>query len=395
MQRAHWKDQHDDDDTIHSDDVSTMAADESPRLGNGRPPQRPRGPSFSTRHVSKMTKQMLSALRLSGDVFFPLRRLVIIWRNGRWGQITTQWCETAIGRATSEACSGPLHPARPRQAEKRLKVFFQPATPPQSLPESASVLLQQKVLEYVLEHLAAFNAPQMRDYLKDENPDSDLYAARFREDTGPCGLKIVRWYVGGDFRPKWLEVEGGNDKPPEAEPPTQAATLTDMLCNYATGLPMVREDKGLHSRLQSLAFRTALATWLLEQCDEERRLGDAIRRWRGATEVLMPKTMGRRLLWWHLPLRSLLGLNVLSSTRSLPLSQTRHKTPQCLKLTGLGAWPRRPPDRDGRWKALTDKASGNGTKAPARKKQGERQVLNPTREVQRQEHNTATATASG
>lgn len=53
-----------------------------------------------------MTKQMLSALRLSGDVFFPLRRLVIIWRNGRWGQITTQWCETAIGRATFQSRRG-------------------------------------------------------------------------------------------------------------------------------------------------------------------------------------------------------------------------------------------------------------------------------------------------
>ncbi|KAJ6436772.1 Maltose permease MAL31 [Purpureocillium lavendulum] len=156
-------------------------------------------------------------------------------------------------------------PARLRQAEKRLKVFFPPATPPQSSLESASVLLQQEVLEYVLEHLAAFNAPTMRDYLKDGDPDSDLYAARFREDTWAGVLKIVRWHVS-ECRPQWLPVEG-SDKAPEAEPSTQAADLTDALCNYDSGLSAVREK--LHSKLQSSVFRSAFAAWLSEQCGGE------------------------------------------------------------------------------------------------------------------------------
>lgn len=46
---------------------------------------------------------------------------------------------------------------------------------------------------------------------------------------------------------------------------------------------------------------------------------------------------------------------------------------------------------DGRRKALTDKARGNGmTKVPARKRRGERPVLRPTQEAQRQEQKTAT-----
>ena len=82
----------------------------------------------------------------------------------------------------------------------------------------------------------------MRDYLKDGDPDSDVYAARFREDTWAGVLKIVRWHVS-DCRPESLPVEGSDDKPPEAEPSTQAAKLADAFCNYPAGLPVVREDK--------------------------------------------------------------------------------------------------------------------------------------------------------
>lgn len=64
-------------------------------------------------------------------------------------------------------------------------------------------------------------------------------------------------------------MEGGNDKPPEAAPSTQAANLTDAFGNYATGLPAVREDKGLYSKLQLSALRIALATWLSQQSDDE------------------------------------------------------------------------------------------------------------------------------
>ena len=51
---------------------------------------------------------------------------------------------------------------------------------------------------------------------------------------------------------------------------------------------------------------------------------------------------------------------------------------------------RRPSDRDGRRKALTHEAQGNGTKAPASNKQGKQPVLDPKRQMQRQKHNTAT-----
>jgi len=150
--------------------------------------------------------------------------------------------------------------------------------PPRQLPrESASVLIQPaRVLGFVLEHLAAFNAPKMRGYLKDGDLDSGLYAARFRADTWAGVLKIVRWHVS-DCRPEWLPVGGSDEKPPEAAPSTQATDLTDAFCGYAAIL--VPKDERLHSKLQSSAFRTDLLALLLRHCGgqpdgEEMQLDD-------------------------------------------------------------------------------------------------------------------------
>jgi len=286
-------------------------------------------------------------------------------------------------------------PARLRQAEKRLKVFFPPTTPPQSSLESASVLLQQEVLEFVLEHLAAFNAPKMRDYLQDGDPDSDLYAARFREGTWAGVLKIVRWHVG-DCRPKWLPVEGSH-KPPEAEPSTQAASLTDALCNYDAGLSAVREK--LHSKLQSSVFRSAFAAWLSEQCGGEpggEEMQSADGAWGskgshadddGSTVVLAAAAaakapgVGRPVDPKPAAKEAAKPTAKPDATRDAPLPEV--DDPRCMAEGRL-------PDRNGRRKALTDNAQRNGTEAPASNKQGKQPVLDLTREVQRQEHNTAT-----
>ncbi|PWI64626.1 hypothetical protein PCL_09483 [Purpureocillium lilacinum] len=236
--------------------------------------------------------------------------------------------------------------------------------------QSASVLLQQEVLEFVLEHLAAFNAPKMRDYLNDGDPDSDLYAARFREDTWAGVLKIVRWHVS-ECRPKWLPVEG-SDKPPEAKPSTQAANLTDAFCNYAAGLAAVREDKGLYSKLQSSAFRTALATWLSEQCggeldSEDMQPGDGARGSRGphakddGSTVVVAAAVAAKSLGDNRPVvdpkpaarpaakEAAKPTAKPDATREAPEPQV--DGPRCMA-------DGRPPDRDGRRKTLTDKGAG-------------------------------------
>ena len=269
--------------------------------------------------------------------------------------------------------------------------------PPRQLPrESASVLIQPaRVLGFVLEHLAAFNAPKMRDYLQDGDPDSDLYAARFREGTWAGVLKIVRWHVG-DCRPKWLPVEGSH-KPPEAEPSTQAASLTDALCNYDAGLSAVREK--LHSKLQSSVFRSAFAAWLSEQCGGEpggEEMQSADGAWGskgshadddGSTVVLAAAAaakapgVGRPVDPKPAAKEAAKPTAKPDATRDAPLPEV--DDPRCMAEGRL-------PDRNGRRKALTDNAQRNGTEAPASNKQGKQPVLDLTREVQRQEHNTAT-----
>ena len=291
---------------------------------------------------------------------------------------------------------------RLRQAEKRVKIFHPSAA--QQLPrESASVLLQQEVLEFVLEHLAAFKAPKVRDYLNDGDPDSDLYAARFCEDTWAGVLKIVRWHVS-DCRPKWLPVEG-SDKPPEAEPSTQAANLTDALCSYDAGLSAVREK--LHSKLQSSVFRSAFAAWLSEQCggepdSEGMQSDDGAPRGEGShadddgSAVVVAAAVAAKSPGVDRPVvdpkpaaRPAVKDAAKPAAKPDATRDAARDAPVPLVDGARHMAEGRPPDRDGRRKALTDKAQGDGAKAPAKKKQGERSVC-PTREGQWQGPKTAT-----
>ena len=49
---------------------------------------------------SKVQKEMLAVLGLSGRVKFPIRRLATLWKNSTWLPMITRWCGTAIGRST-------------------------------------------------------------------------------------------------------------------------------------------------------------------------------------------------------------------------------------------------------------------------------------------------------
>ena len=193
-------------------------------------------------------------------------------------------------------------------------------------------------------------------------------------------LKIVRWHVS-DCRPMWLPVEG-SDKPPEAEPSTQAANLTDAFCNYAAGLTAVREDEGLYSKLQSSAFRTALATWLSEQCGEEADSKE-MRSDGGApgsngshadddgSTVVVAAAAAAKAPEVDTPVVDPKPAENSAAKSDATRDATRDATqdaPVSLLDRARHMADGRP-DRDGRRKALTDKAQGNGTaESPAKKK---------------------------
>ena len=54
---------------------------------------------FQGKHGS-VHDEVLEGLGLSGQVQFPIRRLVTLWKNTSWRPMITRWCRTSIGRAT-------------------------------------------------------------------------------------------------------------------------------------------------------------------------------------------------------------------------------------------------------------------------------------------------------
>lgn len=48
----------------------------------------------------QVEKQMTELLRLNGRTSFPVRRLGTLWRNIKWREMITRWCEHPLGRET-------------------------------------------------------------------------------------------------------------------------------------------------------------------------------------------------------------------------------------------------------------------------------------------------------
>lgn len=48
----------------------------------------------------EVERRVVDILQLGSTPRFPTPRLVSIWRNERWRQVTTRWCETSLGRTT-------------------------------------------------------------------------------------------------------------------------------------------------------------------------------------------------------------------------------------------------------------------------------------------------------
>lgn len=159
-----------------------------------------------------------------------------------------------------------------QQARRRLKMSIADVTA-RSQAETASIMLQQEVLEFVLDHLAAFKSRAVKAYLEPSagGPNGESYADRFLNKTWRGVLEIVRSYARPDFRPEWSSSEMARDGEPDSEPSRQAVDLTGAFCQYAMGAPGFAENTALRHRIDSSAFRDALARWFSEQCGYELR----------------------------------------------------------------------------------------------------------------------------
>ncbi|KAG7402837.1 hypothetical protein Forpe1208_v016711 [Fusarium oxysporum f. sp. rapae] len=57
-------------------------------------------PNLFRGKAAQVEDQMIDVLQLGSEKQFPTRRLATVWRNERWREMATRWCETSIGRAT-------------------------------------------------------------------------------------------------------------------------------------------------------------------------------------------------------------------------------------------------------------------------------------------------------
>ncbi|PWI64130.1 hypothetical protein PCL_12114 [Purpureocillium lilacinum] len=156
--------------------------------------------------------------------------------------------------------------------------------------------------------------------------------------------------------------------------------------------------------LQSSAFRTALATWLSEQCHGELDGGetqsdDDARGSRGphaeddGSTVIVAAAAAAKARAVGPPVfdpKPAARPAVTEAANPTAKPDATRDAPVPLVDGAQCMADGRPPDRNGRRKALADKGQGSGTKAPARKKQGGRPASRPMREGQWEGHRTAT-----
>ena len=59
-----------------------------------------RDPDLLRGKNADMQAQIVDILQLGNENKFPVSRLVTVWRNERWRDMITKWCETSLGKAT-------------------------------------------------------------------------------------------------------------------------------------------------------------------------------------------------------------------------------------------------------------------------------------------------------
>lgn len=140
--------------------------------------------------------------------------------------------------------------------------------------ETASMMLQQEVLEFVLDNLEGFMAKTTVGYLRsglDDADDADgtssmEYGRRFRDGGWAGVLKIVRWYIGADFKAEWSVVEDGS---------SQGRKIDDGIVKFVNGFCRQIGDAGffaqdgiLTGKIGSDDFKKKLVDFVLDQCKE-------------------------------------------------------------------------------------------------------------------------------
>ncbi len=161
---------------------------------------------------------------------------------------------------------------RIQAAEKRLGTFVW-GSEIQRGADTASVLLQQEVLNFARDNIAAFKSPATKQYF-DQLPGSasgQQYAQRFLDETWGGVLTIVREFLGDDFQPTWIASPPDTYSSRETGLEKQPADLIQSLCALIRNSPEVVQNPALNTTRASSALEAAVVRWAVQQCRLARR----------------------------------------------------------------------------------------------------------------------------
>lgn len=220
---------------------------------------------------------LISLSKDDGKVLFQVMSHVVAWLNKNPSTSSRRDNNKPPLRADIVAKLEHCSDRDVRDAEKRLGIFVWGPEHQDSTSKTASILLQQEVLDFVLQSMADFKSPTVRPYLEQapKQGDSAQYTKRFSHKTWNGVLTIVRRWVGHDFSSEWMERPHDghsvhNEQARSADARTSRSTdhlvLTESLGDYIREDPDLAADSAsIMEKLGNKAFEAVLHRWLTQQ----------------------------------------------------------------------------------------------------------------------------------
>ncbi|OAA55768.1 hypothetical protein LEL_10982 [Akanthomyces lecanii RCEF 1005] len=140
-----------------------------------------------------------------------------------------------------------------------------------SVAETASIALQQEILEFACDHLETFKSALTRKQLAQRLHEGNAaeYQRRFAAPEWVAVLRIVRSYVGSSFREEWVSDWGHSARESSQRKEEQAAAVIDALLGGFENRAGYTLGGALRRTLGSHAFREELGQWLTERYGQD------------------------------------------------------------------------------------------------------------------------------
>ncbi|PNP44445.1 hypothetical protein TGAMA5MH_03791 [Trichoderma gamsii] len=139
--------------------------------------------------------------------------------------------------------------------------------------ERRSIVLEQRVLDFVREHMAAFKGPSNKLYLQSLPKEGDeTYSLRFTEDIWKKLDELVREVIGSpQYQPTWKLVDAAGtalsndtDGDVSSKGLKPVSNITRALCSQLQAIPEVKESPALRGDASSIQLATLIDRVVLE-----------------------------------------------------------------------------------------------------------------------------------